>query len=77
MRCPFHTKQPGEAKSCGGCPFWRHDHVSEECSLANSIVAIPSKLDHLYNMLEELTVGLITIDGNIADELIRLGGATQ
>ena len=73
MFCPFHNKAPGEPTCNKNCPFWHQaGESSEECLLANSIVAIPAKLDHLYNMLEELTEGLITINGNIADMLIRL-----
>lgn len=73
MFCPFHEKDVSKTSCNTQCPFYHKVETGyEECLLANSIVAIPAKLDNLYNMLEELTEGLLTIQKEFAEQLIRL-----
>ena len=73
MFCPFHQKVSGEPSCKTSCPFWRQAvDGTEACLLANSVVHIAAEAKGIYNVLEELTEGLIAINGNIADMLIRL-----
>lgn len=73
MLCPWFRTVTGEPKCVRSCPFYHKvDETMEECLLANSIVAIPSELKGIYNMLEELTEETIAVHANMVDILTRL-----